>query len=80
MTSMIEKVARAIYGEETLDDIGQDVANKMRQTARRAIEAMREPTLEMLQDGSYAARPTTTERTRLWDTDRLRPTRATPPT
>lgn len=61
MTEMIERVARAIYASEgnrvkpaggewratTLDDEDQEYRDLYYEYARAAIEAMREPTVEM---------------------------------
>lgn len=52
--NMIERVARAIYGEDTLDGLGGDVRQRMMDRAKATILAMREPTDEMVDCGQDA--------------------------
>ncbi|WP_375187712.1 hypothetical protein [Sphingobium yanoikuyae] len=55
--SMIERVARAIYGEDTLDGLGSSVTSIMLHKAQEAIKAMREPTNFMLVEATENAGP-----------------------
>lgn len=61
MSNMVEKVARAIndalvprFGAQNWQAIDENARNSFREQARAAIEAMREPTEEMLQAGTNA--------------------------
>jgi len=56
MTTMVEKVARAIAGEraEPWDNMNEDERRSWLETARAAMVAMRGPTRGMVEDG-YAA-------------------------
>lgn len=61
--SMVEKVARTIHAKRRAPDDNKhwfhedpELCDLSRQLARAAIEAMKEPTLEMLESGNLAAR------------------------